>query len=141
LRRFWNFENIECNGFRLVVSLKELLPDEDSNDGIVGVPLIKTIDSTTVTVVFDSIAGFRVVPEIMVWPPPDEAEFLNTFLVRRSGESYFEHEGIPKEIYYPEKGWVHPSEVQHFTVHSESYDVQVLSEFSPRVENSAEITA
>ena len=143
--KFWQIENMLFEGIVLQVALVELTSNPNdiptpltiANVTLKGYPLEMRANSEQVTITFSKVAEFRAVPEICSWPAYDDGEgLIIPCLLYEKPSSFFDGKNGPHrhEIYDKSIGWwVAAENLRCYIVHSESFDVYVLSSQPPSV--------
>lgn len=141
--RFWQLECFAFDGGILRAKLIELKSYENeiappiSVAGILitGHSLKARSSSERVTISFPKIIEVRVVPEICSWPTYEDGEqLIPSLLYRKSGLFFYGKDCSQDfEAFDSDLGWVKASHLQCYIIHSESFDIYVLSCESPTV--------
>lgn len=143
-RKFWEIENLILEDGVLQVAVIELTSNQNdiappvTIGGVVinGHPLKVRSNSERVervTITFPKVTEFRAVPEQCSWPIyEDGRELIPCLLYEKSGQ-FFYGKDCPKghQTFDDSLGWVNAENLQCYVVHSESFDVYVLSHQPP----------
>nr|WP_316643378.1 hypothetical protein [uncultured Roseateles sp.] len=136
-RRFFQLDDVSFVDTTLRIAVTELFPDHSLRDvGAIGSPL--NLLGRQLRVSFHGVGGFRVVPEQCSWPPgDDETDTVEAFLVER-----FKRSKYLEEQRWGVETWVLRSSeagrtLAHYLVHTEDFDVHVLANAEPNIEERA----
>jgi hypothetical protein len=142
-RKFWQIENVLLESGVLQISMIELTSapsDMASPAAIAGVvitgqSLMVRPNSEHLTVTFPKIVEFRAVPEQCSWPTyEDGIELIPCFLYEKSG-LFFYGKSCPQDYksFDTNLGWCYAKDLQCYVVHSESFDIYVLTNQPPSI--------
>ena len=98
-----------------------------------GYPLEERANSERVTITFSKVTEFRAVPEQCSWPAYDDGEELISCLLYEKPGLFFYEKNCPHshEVFDSRLGWISAKSLQCYIIHSESFDIYVLSSQPP----------
>lgn len=141
--RFWQLESFAFERSILRAELIELKWHEEetappiSVAGVVitGHPLKARPSSERIAIIFPKIIEVRVVPELCSWPKYEDGEkLIPSLLYKKSGLFFYgKDESQNFEAFDSDLGWVNAGHLQCYIIHSESFDIYVLSSEPPTV--------
>jgi len=102
---------------------------------VTGHPLKVRSDSEHVTVTFPKVIEFRAVPEQCSWPTYEDGKELISYLLYQKSGLFFYGKECPQdyESFNTSLGWVVAKDLQCYVVHSESFDIYVLTNQPPSI--------
>lgn len=143
-REFWEIESVRFEGNVLRVAMVELTWHSDDvapnaligGVEIAGPPLKVPDHARQIKINFSKVIEFRVTPEICSWPGYENGEEICSALLYRKPGLFFYGDNRPEdfESFDLELGWVKVQDLHCYIVHSESFDIYVLSKHPPTVE-------
>ena len=91
-------------------------------------------DARRIAITFAHIAECRTLPEQCSWPVYDDGDELLPCLLYQKPGSFFFGENCPpgNETFDSQLGWVSIDKLRCYIVHSESFDVYVLTHQAPQ---------
>ncbi|MFZ1417237.1 MAG: hypothetical protein WAS93_02705 [Burkholderiaceae bacterium] len=135
-RKFWQLDSCLLNESRLQLIVSELISYPNEFDGgYIGNPLKVREESERIIINFQSIAECKLVPEQCSWPSYDHGEKIISCLLYKLTSDFFfgKDQRDNLETFDSNLGWVKCSELMCFVIHSESFDVYVLTSQSPAI--------
>ena len=135
-RKFWKLDKCCLQGASLQVEMNELISYPNEIEGkYIGNPLKVRDDSERVVINFPSIAEFKLIPEQCSWPSYDCGEERIPFLLYKLTDDFFfgKDKRDNLETFDSNLGWVKCHDLMCFVIHSESFDVYVLTSQLPKI--------
>lgn len=142
--RFWQIERVSFEGGSLQIQLSELTTTQEdvappvTIAGVVvaGHSLRVRANSKRTSVAFSEVTEFRAVPEQCSWPAYEDGTEIVSYLLYKKPGAYFYGQGCTDEYQCFDKslGWVSVDCLQCYIIHSESFDIYVLSSQSPVID-------
>lgn len=142
-RRFWEIEKVQLEDGVLQIAMIELssaLSDPAPPVSIAGVMIAGNSlkirpDSERVSIVFSKVFEFRAIPEQCSWPAYEDGIEIFPFLLYEKPGLFFYGNEYPQEYERFNEciGWVKVDSLQCYIIHSESFDIYVLSNQPPYV--------
>ena len=101
----------------------------------IGNPLKTRRESECVNIHFQSIAECKVVPEQFSWPSYAHGqEIIPSLLYKLTGDFFLDQDKRDDlETFDSHLGWIRCSDLMCFVIHSERFDVYVLTSQAPKI--------
>lgn len=134
-KKFWELDSCVLKKTSLQLFLCELISYESEVDECIGHPLKAREESIRVSIEFDSIAEFKLLPEQCSWPSYDYGEEIISCLLYKLTDDFFygKDKRDNLETFDSHLGWVKCSELMCFVIHSETFDAYILTSQSPKI--------
>ena len=143
MRKFWEIEDLAFFENELKVTVLEMTSSVDDpapsitilGVTIGGLALRVRENAQKINLIFSDVVEFRALPEQTSWPSYEDGdELISALLYRKSGTFFYGNDkSADYETFGQSTGWVKACELDCYIIHSETFDLYVLSNCAPAI--------